>query len=129
MIWLMPLMLIGLGLVACLGLFLSLKRDLRMQAHEAQQRLESMIERLREAGAVGMQREEIPAALYVPARSGINLNWRPQALRLLRRGEDVSHIAAALGVPRCEVELLIRVQEFSAGRGAASRGDGEPAPV
>jgi hypothetical protein len=31
-------------------------------------------------------------------------------MRMLRRGQDLAHIAAALGVPRKEVELLIRVQ-------------------
>ncbi len=42
--------------------------------------------------------------------SGMNLSKRTQAVRLLRRGEDVGHIAAAMGVPRGEVELLVRVQ-------------------
>jgi hypothetical protein len=40
-------------------------------------------------------------------------------LRLLRRGEDVAHVAAALCVPRREVELLIHVQELSAKRAAS----------
>ena len=37
-------------------------------------------------------------------------------MRLLRRGEDVGHIAAALGVLRAEVELLVRVQQMSTKR-------------
>jgi hypothetical protein len=48
--------------------------------------------------------------------SGMNLNKRTQAVRLLRRGEDVGHVAAALGVPRGEVELLVRVRQMSAKR-------------
>jgi hypothetical protein len=35
---------------------------------------------------------------------------------MLRRGEDVAHVAAALGVPRREVELMIRVQTFGKAR-------------
>jgi len=55
-------------------------------------------------------------------RSGMNLNKRIQAGRLLRRGEDVSHVAAALGVQRREIELLMRVQKLSAQRAAGAGG-------
>jgi hypothetical protein len=34
-------------------------------------------------------------------------------MRMVRRNEDTSHIAAALGVTRKEIELLIRVQKMS----------------
>jgi DNA-binding NarL/FixJ family response regulator len=50
----------------------------------------------------------------------MNLSKRLQALRLLRRGEDIGHVAAALGISRREVELLVRVQEFSAKRAAGA---------
>ena len=43
-------------------------------------------------------------------------------MRMLRRGEDVAHVAAALGVPRREVELLIRVQSMGKAR-AVNAGD------
>jgi hypothetical protein len=46
----------------------------------------------------------------------LNLSKRVQAMRMLRRNEDVSHISAALGVTRREVELLIRVQKMSAAK-------------
>lgn len=53
------------------------------------------------------------------ARSGLNLNRRVQAVRLLRRGEDIGHVCAALGVPRREIELLVRVQRLAAERSAS----------
>jgi DNA-binding NarL/FixJ family response regulator len=58
--------------------------------------------------------------------SGMNLNKRTQAVRLLRRGEDVGHVAAALGIPRGEVELLVRVHEMSAKQMSIKRE--QPAP-
>jgi hypothetical protein len=36
-------------------------------------------------------------------------------MRMVRRHENVSHIAAALGVTRREVELLIRVHRIRPG--------------
>jgi hypothetical protein len=66
-----------------------------------------------------------PAVTFVPAplRAGLNLNKRVHALRMLRRGEEVSHVAAALGVPRGEVELLIRVQSLGKARVAGAGSD------
>jgi len=42
-------------------------------------------------------------------RPGLNMSKRSQALRLHRRGESAEQIAAALQVPRQEVELLLKV--------------------
>ena len=42
-------------------------------------------------------------------KPGMNLNKRSQALRMHRRGETADRIAAALELPRQEVELLIKV--------------------
>jgi hypothetical protein len=47
-----------------------------------------------------------------PERGGINLSRRSQALRLHRRGEPAVEIAATLGIPVQEVQLLIRVHEI-----------------
>jgi hypothetical protein len=44
-------------------------------------------------------------------------------MRMLRRGEDVSFITAALGVPRQEIELLIRVQSIGRSRVASAGAD------
>jgi hypothetical protein len=60
--------------------------------------------------------------IYLPAvRSSFNVHRRAQAMRLLRRGEDVSHIAAVLNVPRKEVELLVRVQRMHVGSGSTAK--------
>lgn len=49
------------------------------------------------------------------AASGASLNFsrRVQILRLYRRGESPSHIAAALGLPAAEVELIVKLHGAS----------------
>ncbi len=111
---LLPCVLIALGLMASLFLFLALKRELRRSVNRSARKLEEIATRLNEA------QSELPeaavAVLPAPVRSGFNVNRRVQAMRMLRRGEDVAHVAAALGVPRREVELLIHVQKLSLAR-------------
>jgi hypothetical protein len=123
--------LLALGLAAALALFLSVKREIRTQARQNSARIDEVLQQLGEAlrppppspvpepAAIASPSPEL--AQIVP-RSGMNMNKRVQAGRLLRRGEDVSHVAAALGVPRCEIELMIRVQTLSAQRAAGSGG-------
>src|SRR5579862_8017431 len=103
--WLVQDALIVLALAASLWLFLSLKRELL----KTQRRL---IELARRVGEVESREPQTVVSPPAP-RSGINLNKRVQALRMLRRGEEVPHIAAALGVPAGEVELLVRVQAMA----------------
>lgn len=108
--------LLSLGLAASLFLFFSLKREIQSTAHTQQKRFEEIAERLRMAEEDAPRALlEAPAQLALPPvlHSGFNLNKRVHAMRLLRRGEDVAHIAAALAVPRAEVELLIRVQKMT----------------
>lgn len=42
----------------------------------------------------------------------MNLTRRSQALRLHRKGDSSERIAAALEVPRQEIDLLIKVHEI-----------------
>lgn len=113
----------ALGLLAALFLFLSLKREPAGDAREwkdeierirenLEGRIESLDTRLRAA-------EDRSTALVPPAplRSGFNLNKRTQVLRLSRQGEKPAGIAAALQLPRAEVELLLRVEELAAANG------------
>jgi hypothetical protein len=51
------------------------------------------------------------APIPIAAGRSMNLNKRTQALRMHRRGEALETIAAALGIPSREVELLVKVQE------------------
>jgi hypothetical protein len=99
------------GLGGSLGLFLSVKREMHSSAARNRRRLEEIALRLNEAHA--REPELVFVSSPAPARSGLNLNKRLQAMRMLRRNEDVSHVAAALGVTRTEIELLIRVQGIS----------------
>lgn len=117
---LIPYILVAMGLVGCLCLFLTLKTEMRTTMRKQRERFEEISERLNQAW------ERVPESVAVstPSRSGLNANRRVQAMRMLRRGEDVSHIAAALGVTRQEVELLIRVQQMST---ASAANAGSPA--
>ena len=108
-----PYAAVALAIGVTLILFFSLKAEFYRTARRERRRIDEALARLQEAQSMPV--EAVPA---VPA-SGINLNRRVQALRLLRKGEDVSRIAAILGVPRSEVELLVRVQNYVAERHAA----------
>lgn len=101
------------GLIGALALFLSMKREMQLQAVKNRKRIEEMVARVSE---VQLQAPVAAEPVYIPAgapRSGLNLNKRVQAMRMVRRNEDLSTIAAALGVTRKEVELLVRVQTMS----------------
>ena len=124
--WIVLLVLLALGLMASLALFVSVKRDLRAQARRENRRLEGALRQMQEAPRAATPPPlPAPAAepVYIPLapRSGLNLSRRVQATRLLRRGEGVEHVAAALSIPRREVELLIRVEEMVAKYGAGAR--------
>jgi hypothetical protein len=114
----MPYAEIAIGLALCVYLFVSVKRDLRagearlgkkLAALETdwQAKMESLDERWNELS-------QISSVLVPPQppRSGLNLNKRSQALERHRRGETPPEIAAALAIPRNEVELLVKVQRI-----------------
>jgi hypothetical protein len=115
---LIPYMLIAAGALSSLALFLTLKREIHRLVFRQRTRMEEMMARLEEAEQPPQPVAEEPVVTFVPAplRAGLNLNKRVHAMRMLRRGEDIAHIAAALGVPRREVELLIRVQSIGKAR-------------
>jgi hypothetical protein len=114
--------LLALGLTACLCLFLSAKREIRREARRQKQAVEALAAQL----ADKLQALELPlpepsaetTVVASPVRPGFNLTRRVQALRLLRRGQDIAHVAAVLGVSRREIELLIRVQQLATARPA-----------
>jgi hypothetical protein len=127
---LLPYLLIAAGLFSTLALFLTLKREIRRHTRGYRMRVDEMLARLDEAEtaprlvAQAFAPDSAPqtAVMFVPGplRAGLNLNNRIHAMRMVRRGEDVSHIAAALGVPRGEVELMIRVASLGKTRTAGS---------
>lgn len=126
---LLPYFLIAAGLLSSLALFLTLKREIGRHIFRQRTRIEEMLIRLNEAerpalaAITGAVEEFAFVPLPTPLRAGLNINKRVHAMRMLRRGEDIGHIAAALGVPRKEVELLIRVQSIGKARAAQASSD------
>jgi hypothetical protein len=122
---LLPYLLIAAGLLSTLALFMTLKHEIRRQTQRQKKRIEEMVVRLTEAERIPEPSAEQAALAFVPAplRAGLNLNKRVHAMRMLRRGEDISFITAALGVPRQEIELLVRVQTIGRTRAASAGSD------
>jgi len=120
-----PYILLAGGLAGSLGLFLSMKREMRRNTERNRRRLDEMAQGVRHAQTPPPS-EPAPDPAYAPPIpvSGLNLTKRVQAMRMVRRNEDVSTIAAALGVTRREVELLIRVQGIGCARSAGQGGSG-----
>lgn len=113
-----PYALAAFGLLVCLFLTVTtgtevrrLKSDLgprqRREAtatRELELKIAELNERLRDTEEhAGMLAPPAPAA------SGLNINRRSQVLRLARHGERPENIATLLGLPRREVELLLKV--------------------
>jgi hypothetical protein len=96
------------------GKALALAAERRAEAekrgHEAALRtLEQALSRL--ATQVQEVRNEA-AVVPTPPKSGFNLSKRSQALRMHRRGDPPEQIAAALDIPRQQVELLLKVHRM-----------------
>ena len=69
---------------------------------------------LEAAERIRTEREEAPRPTPVAAAGQpLNLNKRGQVLRMRRRGEKPESIAAALSIPRNEVDLLLKVHQMS----------------
>ena len=118
---LLPYILLAAGMAACLVLFVSGKRDARQAASGALERcaaLEQDLAAVRRAleqmgREMGKKLEAAaqPAAALPP---GLNQSRRANVLRLARRGEGPDTIAAALGCPRNEVVLLLKLEKAAA---------------
>ncbi|MGD1090959.1 MAG: hypothetical protein ABSB35_03090 [Bryobacteraceae bacterium] len=117
---LMPYALIALALIGSLGLFLSLKGELWTSARKQRRRVAQITQRLDEAWTSSQQPAIPLLAAPQATRSSLNYNRRAQALRLARRGDDPSRIAAVLGMTRKEVELLLRVQTITIAKASGS---------
>jgi hypothetical protein len=104
---------LAFGLLAMLGLFITLKREVELRARKDRDRVEAMLARLIEAEA-RMPPGPVPTSeLNFAVRPGLNLSKRVQVMRMLREGEDTSQIAAVLGLSRGEVQLLVSVQNLA----------------
>jgi hypothetical protein len=96
----------------------SFSRAAVQQAKVLREQLESELHVIRsglDAVAAEVHDIELPPSVQVlPGipRSGLNMGKRTQALRMHRRGEPSTQIAAALEVPVQEVELLLKVHRI-----------------
>jgi hypothetical protein len=85
------------------------------QSRAVQDRCDAAIETMRQRlDALAVENNEArrqTACVPVP-KPGFNLSIRSQALRMHRRGETPEQIAAALEVPRQEVDLLLKVHRI-----------------
>jgi hypothetical protein len=110
--------LVAAASIACnLAFFFLLKIEIRKQnernnksRRDIQAMTESLASEIREKLQQGAQQPLVP---FYPPRRSLNLTRRHQILRLQLRGERPERIAAALGIPVNEVELLLKVQQAS----------------
>lgn len=106
-------------------LFVSLKREIAGAEKRRKGDLRSAELRTAELkGRIDELRKDLetlplPVAASPPA--AMNLNKRTQALRMVRLGEGPEHVAAALNLPRKEVELLVKVQKLIVDTAAGTR--------
>ncbi len=119
---LVPCILAAAGLMLAVFLFVTLKQELqrgrrsceaRQQAGEAA--LGEMREGLAEIATRLAELEQFAAALpkIGPPQGPINTTRRAQVLQMGRRGEPPEQIAAALGLPRNEVELVLKMRRIA----------------
>jgi hypothetical protein len=95
-----------------------LLREMTARASARQPQEDTGIQALREtvealaAQLHDLQKHPLVAPLPGMPKPGLNLNKRSQALRMHRRGEGAEQIAAALELPRQEVDLLLKVHRI-----------------
>jgi|ERR1035441_9774340 hypothetical protein len=116
--------LLAAGLGLCLFLFVTLKAEIRSlvrRCQEERQQVQALENALSDARLAvqaletdlrAVERQTGMLVSPAPARSGLNLSKRTHVLRMHRAGQDSAGIAAALALPRSEVELLIKVHRI-----------------
>lgn len=106
-------------LVACLTLFLSLKVELAVALRtfaDSRDQAEASAATLAAELATLRQAKECDEAATFTGQE-LTLTRRAQAVRMQRRGESPSTIAAALRLPRNEIDLLLKVQRLTDSHG------------
>lgn len=117
-----PYLFMVIGFSLCVYLFVTLKREISLlgmrlgkrdaSIEEAQQTVLARVEEFRRELQCAEQRtaQLVPPP---PLRSGLNLNKRTQVIRMFRHGEAEAIIASKLGLPRNEVNLLLKVHKLA----------------
>jgi len=110
---------LALGLGLSIGLFVQVKAEMRRQSKRwTEERTALQAANLALRGALDDLRREPPPAGTSPMQSlpairpSLNMTRRSQVLRLHHRGEEPDQIAAALGVPVNEVDLMLKVNKM-----------------
>ena len=109
---------LGAGLLGSLAIWISARSEtraasrkielLRMSTEATIKELTAQIQEMRAEPAI----ETEPAPAPVMPVQGFNLTTRTKVLRMHRRGETASSIAAALGVQHEEVDLLLKLDQM-----------------
>ena len=95
-----------------------LLREMQARGHEKQTEGDAGIQSVRDSlEALAAQLHDLqnhPPVAPPPGlpKPGLNLSKRSHALRMHRHGEGAEQIAAALDLPRQEVELLLKVHRI-----------------
>jgi hypothetical protein len=89
-------------------------RDARVAREEQESEMAAMRQTMEELAAQVQEIRIQPPAVPQPGtqRAALNLSKRSQALRMHRRGETPQKIAAALEIPRQELDLLLKVHRI-----------------
>lgn len=111
---------LALTLAVCAYLFTTFKRNLQVIETRDLRRGETLriqlkelaeeLETVRRETEIAEQKSDPVTMVSRTLGSGVRI----QALRMIKQGEGPQTIAAALGLPRNEVELLIKVQRLLA---------------
>jgi len=106
----------GVGLLASLGLWIAAKLEIGAVRNEVSDSRGAMTIRVQEVVASLHQLLQDRETEIVPPvggfGEGVNLTKRSQILRMRRRGETETSIAAAVQVPRNEVELVLKLDQL-----------------
>jgi hypothetical protein len=86
----------------------NLERIIRKQSEHFKSGMEQWKEDLE-----SLRWEVSPEIRPAAGQQALNLNKRGQVLRMRRRGESPETIAAALSLPRNEVDLLLKVHQLA----------------
>lgn len=95
-----------------------LLREMDRRAGDKQSRSDAELQALRDSvDALAAQVHDLRNRPFVAPppglpKPGLNLSKRSHALRMQRRGEGAEQIAAALELPRQEVDLLLKVHRI-----------------
>ena len=91
----------------------TLARNYRDRSEGLESRLAQSAEAIERLRLQQEEKAEQPPVQAAPLGQALNLNKRGQVLRMQRRGENPETIAGALGIPRNEVDLLLKVHQMT----------------